>query len=413
MPENETPEVKIASAGKPVAAKVDFNQQLQTGVVGDAGNNNGEGEKDTKGAAAASAADANTNVNTDAGKVDAGKKDDVKQPEGSTGNAGGTKSDSTPPAELTEDQLKAFFEKQGIKYEGLDSLKTKLAAQTPEAELTPEQKEKLAQQKEKRILDEHLSRDKATVEQFTMFKQVIAADKKALGFEKEISDLVAEGFTKEKAETLAKERYFQFTDDEINAIEDKDEKADAIRQRDLGLKKLERKGAYIQKAAKDYLDILEQDVKEKDAEAKSMEIHTSNVEDAIKKFERKMKLELGQVKDQNVDPIDFEVPDSAITSTKELLSNRSDFEKKLLTKDGHINLEFLLPHFIKSFAMDSAVKEGYLVAQDRAINHIKTTFGSGIPELGGGQQQTGKPGSEKIATYGKPKVGTPFVNNSK
>lgn len=403
MAENPAGEEKktfgtAVKAGIPVAANFNFQKPADGGGVAndDTANKGNEGE----GAAAATttAKDGETtNTNTD--------NKGGGEPNSSTGNQSPAKIDPPAAGELTEDQLKAYFEKRGIPFESMDSLKAKMTAVPPAKELTPEEKEKVAQEKKQKIVNEHLSR-KGTVEQFAAFEKIAAAEnKKELGLEKEISDLVKEGFSKEKAQELAKERYFQFTDEEIEAIEKPEEKAEAIKLREAGLKKLERKGAYLQNTAKDYLDILAKDLDEKDADAKKLEQHTSKVEDAIKKYERKTKLEIGQADDQKIDPIDFEYSDTALTSAKALLSNRSEFEKQLLTKDGHVNLDFILPHLVKSFSMDEAVKKSYLVAQDRTVEQFKSKFGTNLPIFGGPKKTNGTPG--KITARGEPKVFVP------
>lgn len=193
---------------------------------------------------------------------------------------------NTPPVnELTDDQLKAYFEKQGIQFEGIDKLKEKLTAPVTAPTLTDEEKAKIETEKKNRIVNEHLSRG-GKVEQFAIYESIIAADKPKLGLQKEIEDLVAMGIPQEEATELANERYFQLTDEQIEGIEDKDAKAKAIKQREIGLKKLENKGAYVQNTAKSYLDILSKDLAERDAEKIKMEQHTSKVEDAIKKYQR-------------------------------------------------------------------------------------------------------------------------------
>lgn len=371
-----------AKAGKPEAYTPKFNDGGE--MIYQPQNNNGataapNDDKD-KGKNANAGADNPTNNNGEQGKTD-------------------------PPinTDISDDQLRSWFEKQGIPFETVDSLKTKLTAAPPK-ELTPEEKEKVESAKNKRLLDEHLSDPKRTVEEFAAIPKILSADKKILGVEKEMRELLADGYTKEAAETTIKERYYQYTDEEINATEDNDEKEQMIKERTLGNKKLERKGEYIQNQVKLHLNNLEQNLAEKDAETVFMGKHTSTVEDAIKKFQRKQTFELGKnVDEKDIPPIDdFEVSETALASAKEVLSDYTGFKNKLLTKEGHVNLDFILPILVNHFSVNEAVKKAYLTSQNRAIAYVKGQFGSNIPVLGSQQNEKGIPG--KLVRAGKPEV---------
>lgn len=315
-----------------------------------------------------------------------------------------------PPATIPEDQLKAFFESQGIAFEGIDKLKEKLAgtpATPPTTELTDEQKEQIKVEKEKRLIDAHLS-NKGTVEQFTSFKNIIAGDKKELGLRKEIEDLVAAGIPQEEATQLANERYFQLTDEQIAAIDDETLRAKAVKQKEIGSKKLENKGAYIQKFAESYLTTLEKGLAEKDAEKTKMEQHSSTVEDAIKKYSRKQTLNLGQNPEgQDIAPIDFEFSETALNSAKEVLIDAAKLDANLFTNDGGVNLDFILPYIVKANSLEEAVKKTYLTATDRAIETMKSTFSSTVPSLG--KQNNGKGRAGVLTGAGQPEVFRPAV----
>lgn len=88
------------------------------GAGGDAGGNNGgqQGGQNT--------GQQNKSTNTNTGGTDAG--------------AGAGAGGSAPVVDITEDQLKAHFEKMGIEYTGIDNLKEKLKPKDEPA--TPEQK---------------------------------------------------------------------------------------------------------------------------------------------------------------------------------------------------------------------------------------------------------------------------------
>lgn len=311
-----------------------------------------------------------------------------------------------PPVELSNEQLKAYFEQQGIPFESIDKLKEKLSTPaSPAAPLTDEQKAKIEKEKEDRIVNAHLARN-GTVEQLATFKSVIAAAKKDLGLQKEIEDLVADGFSKEKAEEMAKDRYFQYTDEEIAAIDDEEMKKETIKKREIGLKKLENKGGYLQQRAQGYLKILEKELEAADAEKIKMEQHSSKVEDAIKKFQRKEVLKLGELDGVEIPSIDFEYSDTALNSAKELLRDGAKFDEQLFNNEGELNIDFILPHLVKSFSMDEAVKKSYLTGQDRAVEKFQSKFGATPPPLGGnGKPKGGTPG--KIVGVGERQVFKP------
>ncbi len=308
---------------------------------------------------------------------------------------------SQPAVEMNEDQLKAYFEKNGMVYEGLDKLKEKLTtAPASTATLTEEQKAELEKQKEDRILNEHLSR-KGTAEQFVAFKEIAAADKKALGLDQEIKDLIELGFDKDRAMELAKESHFQLTDEEIAAIEDLAQREEAEKRREAGTKKLERKGAYFQNKAKSYLDTLKSDLQKQDEEKVKLEQHTSKVEDAIKSFVRKEKIEIGQIDDQKFDPFDFDYSDTALESAKAILSDGVKFEENLFTKEGDLNIDFILPHLVRSFSLQEAAKKSFLEGTDRQVKFFDSKFGSSTPTLNGGSGRTNG-ATGKITGVGKP-----------
>lgn len=387
----------IVSAGTPERMDV-WPKPTPPEKTEDAGDDKGTG--DDKGGAAKGAGDDKNKgaaspaaTGDDKGAADKDKKSDP--PAG----------DDKKPVELSDDQLKAFFESKGLKYEGIDSLKEKLSAPAPKTEQTPEEKKAAEQVRESRIAEKHIKAGRP-LEQLTAFKTVMAADATALGLEVEVNDLVnTYKISKEQAIELAKDRYFQYSDEEIEAIQDKDEKEARLKEREIGTKKLERKGQYNQKLAKDYLDILSKTIDDEDATKLRMEQHSSKVEDAIKRYQRKNQLDLGQLNDQKIDPIDFDVDDAVMTQVKEVLGDRSKFDNTLLTDDDHLNLDFLLPHLVRSFSYPAAVKKSYLEGMDRTTKAFQAKFGSDIPPLGGEKKPTGIPG--KLVEVGQPTVFRP------
>ena len=116
-----------------------------------------------------------------------------QQPANTPADNAGKPADPPAPVEISDEQLKAHFDRLGIPFENMEALKTKLTApaEAP-AELTPEQKADVEKKKEDRMVKEHLAQ-KRSVEEYASLKQILAIDKKVLGMEKEINDLIKEG----------------------------------------------------------------------------------------------------------------------------------------------------------------------------------------------------------------------------
>jgi hypothetical protein len=308
---------------------------------------------------------------------------------------------------LTEDQLKEYFKSQGIDYEGVEKLKAKLA---PQVQLTDEQKKQAELELEKKLFDLHTKRG-GNLEQYAAFKAVAQSDVKTLGIDKIKRDLVADGFTADQADGIIKKMHFEVSDEDLAAIEDESERKLIEKERAFGLKKLTARGGFIQNTAKSYLDSLTKELQDLDAEKVKMELHTSKVEDAIKNFQRKQTLQLGKVDDQEIAPVDYDVPDEVLTEVKEILSDRAALESKLYNKEGDLNLEFLIPHLINSVSRDKAVRHAYITSADRQVAIFEKVFPSkSAPALGSNNNNKPAPTPGKIVGAGKAQ---PFRPNFK
>lgn len=317
-----------------------------------------------------------------------------------------TETPAAPP-EITDEQMIAFLEKKGVKVDNFETLKQKVEYVAPAPPPTDEEKTKAELSIEKKLLDKHLSRG-GTVEQFAILKQTAAADAKELGYKKIHEDLKKEGFTDDQAAQIVKKMTFEVTAEELEELEE-DQKEILKKQAAFGVKKQTNRGEYLKKTASSYFDSLRNEVAEDDAEKTKMEQHSSKVEDAIKNYQRKETLNLGQLDGVDLPPIDFEVSDAALTEASAILKDPAKLQQHLYTKDGDLNLDFILPHIIKSLSMSDAVKKSYLTGGTRQVEAFQAKFGSAIPSLGGpSKPQTG---DKKIVRVGKPVLGNPTVNN--
>jgi len=288
-----------------------------------------------------------------------------------------------PAVEISDEQFLTEIEKRtGSKFENFDTVKEKLTYQPPPPAPTDTEKEESNKQLQKRMLEVHLNGG-GKIEDFTRLSAIAKADLKELSHNKAVIELKEAGFTDDQAKEIMKERYFQLDDNDIELEEDEDKKAFLKKSKDVFSKKLDTKASHIQQQAKSYIDSLTKAVQDSDAEKKRMEQHTSNVEDAIKNYQRKQTLELGKVDDTDIPPIEHEVPEDALTEVKELLKDPVKFEQLLFNKEGDVNLDFIIPHLVRSTSYKNAIKHSYLVGGTRQVEHFEAAFGSSVPNLGG------------------------------
>lgn len=313
-----------------------------------------------------------------------------------------------PPAPtLTDEQVMKFLKGKGINADNFDTLKAKAEYQIPAPDPTDEQKKAEELAKEKRLLDLHMVRG-GSVEQFAAYKQLVSADAKALGIEKTKNDLEKAGFTPEQADTISKQMHFDIADEELEGIDD-DEKAFKLKLKEYGQSKHANRGQFLQNAAKSYLDSLNKEAEQLDGEKALKEQHASNVEDALKNFQRKQQISLGKIDDQDIDPFDYEIPEAVITQSADFLKDADKLDQTLFKKDGSVNLDVILPLVIKANAYDSAIKTGYLTGADRQVKHFESKFSSTPPKLGGPNPPEKSNG--KFVSKGKPVTGVSPQNN--
>lgn len=313
------------------------------------------------------------------------------------------------PIEISDEQFFAEIEKRtGAKVESVDALKEKITYTKPAPLPTDAEKEQAVKDLEKRMLDVHIAAGK-TPEQYTLLKQIANGDLKELSVNQTKAELKTAGFDEDQIKEILKERYYQIDDSDLELEEDPAKKEILKKKKEFGTKKLESRASHIQQQAKSYIDSLTNEVNEKDAEKKQMELHSSKVEDAIKNYQRKQTLELGKVDDTDIPPIEDEVPEEALQQVKEIIKDRLKLEKQLFTEDGGINIDFLLPHLVRSTAYVSAVKKGYLVGGTRQVEHFEAAFGSSVPSLGGQPKPDNKVG--KAVRRGKSEYVNPQASN--
>jgi len=307
----------------------------------------------------------------------------------------GTQATNEPPKPLTDEELKAEYEKRF----------------PTQAALTDEQKIQNEKAFEKRMLDLYIAGG-GDLDQFTLLKQVANTDLTELSKIELTKELKAKGFNDEEIAAIQKERYYQISEDELEQLDDETAKDFAKRKAEYGKEKLESKAAYIKENAKDFLDNLKEAVNQKDLFTQKESEFVSNVEAHFKGVERKMALELGKAGDADISPVEYEVPEEIIAEAEAILKNPTTRKQLLFnTTDGSLNLKSIAELVLKAKMFDSAAKTSYLTGATREVEKFESIFPKNPNALGVGgnnQANTGKPG--KIVSAGQPQRFKPAVN---
>jgi hypothetical protein len=305
--------------------------------------------------------------------------------------------------ELNDDQLKALLDKRGIKFESFEDLKKKVEYTPPAPELSDEDKKKAGSELDKKLLELHIKRG-GDLNGFAALKTVGETDPKVLGLDKIKSDLLKDGFPTDEVDNVIKKMHLNVSDEELAEMREDDRKK-IEKERAFGEKKLQNRGLYLQNTAKSYIDSLKQELQEQETEKQKMEQHTAKAVDAIKNFQRKQTLELGERDGVKLSPVEYDVQDEVLTEVLEIIKDPVKFEQHLYTKEGDLNLDFLIPHLVNSVSREKAAKVAFFTGETRAVEHVEAIYGSKPPALGSNGKPQGTPG--KIVSTGKPQVGKP------
>lgn len=308
--------------------------------------------------------------------------------------------------ELSDDQLKEILKGKGIDFEDFDTLKKKVEYTPPAPTLTEEEQKKAQIEEEKKLFALHQKRG-GTVEQFAAFKSLLVTDPKELGIQKTILDLQKEGFLPEDAQKIAREMHLQVSDEDLALIEDEEERKLLQKKRDFGLKKQESRGLYTQNTAKSYFDSLKQELQELETEKKKMEQHSAKAVEAIKNFQRKQTITLGERDGAELTPIEFDLAqhEEVLNEVLEIVKDPVKLEKHLYTKEGDLNLDFLIPHLVNSVSREKAAKVAFHTGETKMVEHYESKMSSKPPALGSNGKPEGQKG--KLVAAGTPQVFRP------
>lgn len=319
-------------------------------------------------------------------------------------NGAGANEKEKPPT-FTDEQLKAYFETQGIKFEGIDKIKEKLNYEPPKVE-TPEEKTAAALAKEKKEVDIFV-KGGGTIEQLVAIKQVANADLKELSRNTLRKELKDAKFTDKQVDDIIKERYYQLDEDELEQFADETEKEFLLRKKEYGSNKLDNRSQHTQKQAKEILAGLTAAADLEDTEATDEKALSSKIDEQFKTLPRKMTLELGEVNKIKLSPIDYDVAESDLKEVQDMLKDPTKRNNFFYNKDGGLNLTNIATVLTRNKMLESAVKKSYHEGVDRTVTEFQKTFPALTGyQLGvGGSSATKKPGTPgKMVGFGKPEI---------
>lgn len=318
--------------------------------------------------------------------------------------------DTPQEEDIDEEKLKAFFEKQGLKYEGLDKLKEKInyVAPEPEKEQTPEEKEAKAKAEDKQLLDLYIGNG-GTAEQFVAMKNILASDLTELSIADIKGEMKLEGFSDEEIAEVLKERYYQINLEEITqgdeeTDEDFTKRKEALQKKvTYGAKKLEKRSTHIKKTAESILNGLKEAIKNADLEKQEEAQFQSNVDEHFKSLPRKLTLQLGKSNDIEIAPVDHEVSDESIAKVSALLKDPAKRNQFLFNQDGSINIKNVADIMVKNEELTRIAKGSLLEGQTRQVTEFRKVFPNSAQELGvGGNNHRPNVASKQAVSAGTP-----------
>lgn len=297
--------------------------------------------------------------------------------------------------EFSEDQLKSYFEKQGIEYNGMDELKKKLNTKAEPLQETDEQKAAKEKSYEKRMVD-LFTEGKGTVEQYAAIKSLANSDLKELSNNELRRELKEAKFTDNEINDILKESFFQYDDSELEQYEDETEREYLTRKREYGSKLLENRSLSIKQSAEKILSDLKSAVDSEDLQKQEEEQFSSKVDDYFSKAPRNITFELGTANNRKIDPIDYEVAEKDLAEIKETLKDPAQRNNILFTEEGQLNLDSLATVLLHNKILKSALKAAYLTGETKMTELVEQTYGARTPYevgVGGVPSKAGQAGS--------------------
>jgi len=250
----------------------------------------------------------------------------------------------TTPKPLTDEEIKAEYEKRFP----VQSAKTEEQLKADELAL------------DKRMLNEYMNGG-GTIENYARLKQAVEmTDLTEMSKIQLTAELKQAGFTDDEIKIVQKERYYQLEQEEIDSIEDDEEKALKLKAKDYASKKLLGKAERTKQAAQSIFDNLKQAITEQDKEVQEEKALASNLDAYFTALPRKTTIQLEKTPD-GVDnpPIEVDVPEEVVNEVREMLKDSDKRNSFLYKQDGSLNYEVIAETLIRSRISEKAATESY------------------------------------------------------
>lgn len=338
-------------------------------------------------------------------KQDPPKQDPPKDnpPPGVTGTQGPVGTAGTEAPDITDEQLKKYFEKQGIKFEGnIEDLKEtfeKLNAPPPPPE-TEEQKKQREANFEKRMHDYFIANG-GKGEDFYALKQIGELDLRELSISQIRKEAKEAGLDETQTETILQERYYQLNPDGLEKIEGESEEDFKARKESYkkknayGTKMLQSRGESIKKSAADTLATLRGAIEAQDLQVKKEAELSSKVDAFAKKIARKVTFELGEHDGKKVDPIQYDISENDVAEVVATLKDPAKRKQYSINLDDSSNLETVAKLLLDNRILNSALKAALLEGGNRQVAEFEKMFPGRTAAdvgVGGAQDKSGQPG---------------------
>lgn len=307
-----------------------------------------------------------------------------------------------------DEKVIEFLKSKGLEASEFETLVGNHKAKVDKKEAAEKEKQ-YQTERERKAVDVFVQKG-GTVEMYASLKQIAEGDLASLSRSQAEAELIESGFSKEKAEEIISDKFFQFSDEDIEEMSEEEQEY-AKKLREYGTAKLNTYAAHSQSQAKELLETIYSTI-EADALSVKQETDTSaKVDEVFQAFERKAIFDLGE---EGSSPIEYEISDKDLNEAKEFFKQNINF-KSLLTAEGEPNakaIKTLVDKFVRAQVLESAVKVAYLQSANHQVDIFRTHFPNrDAHTLGIGTSPQRKYADGEVVSIGQPQRVRSAFNN--
>jgi len=309
--------------------------------------------------------------------------------EGNTNNGNNVNNANNSEAvvdDISEDKIKAYLEKNGITgFQSIDELKNKLNS-AGAVQPTPEELAKAEAELDKRMLDLFLEGG-GNIDNYAIIKQVANMDLAEFSEKELVRELKGKGFNDAEIAAIKKERYYQINPEEIERDLVNGESEEEFEARKEALKKkqevfgdkLKNRSKYAQDQAKNILNNLKNSIVNSDASKKAHEEKerklSAKTDEILKNIPRTKTYQLGEGADgTKIADIEDKIDESVFEKVSGILKDETQRNNFLFTPENELNLQAIAEMMIENESLKKALKNVYLEASTRSVNHFRSVF---------------------------------------